>query len=183
MTVLALIHSRPIKTLLELKMTQLQKETRLPSLATLIICPSNLLAQWKSEVEKCLGHSKRVIVVAGIREHKKLSWFDVMFADIILVSCNFFINQNYQVMLTQEYQKPGWFEMYTVHRDKAFEYFEPTMRKLIVAARTSNFKNPNSSPLNDTGKVNFEAMYFHRVVIDEFHEVMFFSFKFSHLFY
>lgn len=87
-------------------MTAAQKRIRFPSKATIIICPSNLLSQWKSEAIKCLDSKKRIIVIAGIKDHSKLSWLDMIFADLIIVSSNFFSNKQYNDLLTLKYNKP-----------------------------------------------------------------------------
>ena len=102
---LALILSNPCREISQLGMTPIQKFSMFPSKATLIVCPSNLVNQWKDEILKCLPQSIKLYTVSGIKEHRDLSWTDVMFADIVLISVKFLSNQNYKSFLVQNYGK------------------------------------------------------------------------------
>lgn len=67
----------------------------------------HLTAQWKVEAEKCIPNVK-VHVLTSIQDHKKLSWNDVLLADIVIVSVSFLQNNNYtaKVNYIVGYQNP-----------------------------------------------------------------------------
>ena len=46
-------HNLP--THVPLLMSMLERDVYLPSRATLVVCPTNIVTQWESEIYKCLG--------------------------------------------------------------------------------------------------------------------------------
>ena len=67
--------------------------------ANLIICPNQLCDQWVREYYdkfKQDSHSaKRVLLIVTYDQYKNLSFGDILFADLIIVSYNFLLNVNY----------------------------------------------------------------------------------------
>ena len=159
-TTLALIHSNPLDSFNALPLTPVEKFYLFPSRATLIICPANLVKQWQAEVEKCLPKSTRCYTVSWILEHRKLSWSDVIQADIVIISVAFLSNQNYHKFLKEHFNKPS--DVYGHGPSSSEPYFAPAMRKIIPARK---------EVCDTPGSVNFEAIYWHRIVFDEFHEL------------
>lgn len=68
--------------------------SRLQSRASCVICPSNIHKQWLEEAKKCNPKFK-VYGLSNIYDHQKLSWQDIVQADVIIVSYQFLINSNY----------------------------------------------------------------------------------------
>ena len=145
-------------------MSPLQKFYMFPSTATLIVCPSNLVSQWRDEMRKALPASTKFYSISGILDHRGLSWRDVMFADIILISIKFLSNSNYKNFLIKDFGK----------NEDTFDYeegvyFARKMRTLILNVSTG--LTERATTIDVKGQVNFEALYYHRIVFDEFHEL------------
>jgi SNF2 family DNA or RNA helicase len=62
----ALIHANPLRSFGDLQMTDNDLKIRVPSTATLIVCPSNLVKQWQEETMKWLGKGAKCIVISKI---------------------------------------------------------------------------------------------------------------------
>jgi SNF2 family DNA or RNA helicase len=105
-TMLALMHTNPLRSFGDLKMTDKDLEIRVPSRATLVVCPANLVKQWQQETLKCLGRGAICIVISKIIELRKYSWRDFMHADVIIVSVQFLTNKSYRDVLTEHYAMP-----------------------------------------------------------------------------
>ena len=67
--------------------------------STLIICPSHLCEQWINEYyKKCddkLKSKTHVLLITTFNQYCNLTVADILFSDIVLISYNFLINQNY----------------------------------------------------------------------------------------
>ena len=113
--------------------TNLVKNDKIYSKATLIIVPNHLCGQWLREFELHTIKPLNIINLLTKKHYKKYTYFDFTKADIVIVSSNFFINCN----LNQH------------------EYYDPIYNII-------NIFNP---------AVNIYNIYWHRVVIDEFHEI------------
>jgi SNF2 family DNA or RNA helicase len=61
---------------------------------TIVICPANIHKQWLSETKKACP-SMKVLGLSTILDHQKISWRDVMEADLVIVSYQFLVNPNY----------------------------------------------------------------------------------------
>ena len=95
-TTIGLIHSVPL--------TPEKEEVRrgrfrnllnyMQSRASLIVCPSNILKQWTSEAKRC-NLKLKVFGLSTILDHRKISWQDVIDADIVVISYQFLLNTNY----------------------------------------------------------------------------------------
>ena len=99
-TTLGLIHSTPFTQQKQIKRNEIFnsedfKKNFMESRASCVICPSNIQGQWISEALKCNPKFK-VIGLSTILDLRKVSWIDVMKADIVVVSHQFLINSNYQ---------------------------------------------------------------------------------------
>ena len=154
-TTLALIHSNPLSSFSSLGMTALQKFAMFPSKATLVICPNNLVEQWRLEVVEWLPSDMLCITISKMKDLHDISWLDIVLADIVIVAIGFFENKSYMKMLQENYGKQA-------DGQSGGFYFAETMRD-IISNRDERVK--------ERGKVNLEAFYYHRVVFDEFHEL------------
>ena len=105
------------------------------SKATLIIVPNHLCGQWSREFTLHTNNDNPVKIINLLtkKHYYKYTYFDLVNADVVIVSSNFFINCN----LNQH------------------EYIDPL--KIIYKMFDKD--------------VNIFSIYWHRVVIDEFHEL------------
>jgi SNF2 family DNA or RNA helicase len=67
--------------------------------ANLILCPNQLCDQWVREYydkfKQTAEMGKRVLLIVTYDQYKNLSFGDIFFADLIIVSYNFLLNTNY----------------------------------------------------------------------------------------
>lgn len=102
-TCLALISSSPFdetKMIMRNKNIQTTYPYVIPSVASIILCPSNLHQQWVNEAKRC-SPNMNIIGMKCKRDHDKYSWYDVMHSDIVVVSYEFLSNANYLKSLGQ----------------------------------------------------------------------------------
>ena len=68
--------------------------------ASIIICPNHLCDQWVREYYEKFkqedAYAKRILLVVTCDQYKNLTFGDILFADVIIISFNFLINSNYQ---------------------------------------------------------------------------------------
>lgn len=144
-TVLNLIHSSPLTEEKEKESAlrfQFQNDL-LRTRATCIVCPSNIYQQWITEAKRCNPRFK-VIGLSTILNHRKISWKDAMNADIIVVSYQFLQNTNYR---------------------KALDELSRNLGKYHDANEKSEYY------LKENGLVVLHKLRFHRMILDEFHEL------------
>jgi DNA repair protein RAD5 len=115
------------------KSKDLIKNNKIYSKATLIIVPNHLCGQWLREFEYHLENKINIINLLTKKHYYKYTFYDLMNADVVIVSSNFFIN----CKLNQH---------------------EVNDSLYII----KNIFNKDVNILN---------IYWHRVVIDEFHEI------------
>lgn len=60
--------------------------------ATLVVCPSHLAKQWQQEVKKHAHKPKntKVVVITTKPQHQQVSYKDLIQADVVVVSVQFF---------------------------------------------------------------------------------------------
>lgn len=111
------------------------KNNKLYSKASLLIIPNHLCGQWAREFELHLENINnfKIINLLTKKHYYKYTFYDLMFADVIIVSSNFFINCN-------------------LNQHQSFD-------KLKI------IKNILDKD------VNIFNLYYHRIVIDEYHEI------------
>ena len=63
--------------------------------ASLIICPNQLCDQWVREYYDKFSIEKRILLIVTADQYNNLTFSDILFADIIVISYNFLTNQNY----------------------------------------------------------------------------------------
>jgi SNF2 family DNA or RNA helicase len=161
---LALIHSNICSDFNQLRISSEDVPIRIPSRATLLICPINIINQWEEEIRRCLGEDMmcNVVKIAGPSDHKKLSWKRMMDSDIILVSAKFLESAFYADLINSYYKHE--YGTQTIGTRDWNNYFSVHTRSMIAQGRAS-FEN-------DRGIVCFECFHFYRVIYDEFHELL-----------
>ena len=63
---------------------------------TLVICPPNLIDQWRDEIRKCYGSSDRVLLMTTDAAACRVTYEQLDETDIILMSFDFILNQPYE---------------------------------------------------------------------------------------
>jgi len=109
------------------------KNDKIYSKGTLIIVPNHLCGQWLREFEIHTIKSLNILNLLTKAHYKKYTFFDIMNADVVIVSANFFINCN----LNQH------------------ESYDPLSNIINIFDKNVNIYN----------------IYWHRIAIDEFHEI------------
>jgi SNF2 family DNA or RNA helicase len=109
------------------------KNNKLFSKATLIIVPNHLCGQWSREFQTHLIKPLNIIQLLTKKHYNKYTYYDIINADVIIISSNFFINCK-----LNQHEKSD--ELYNI----------------------INIFNTD---------VNIFNIFWHRVVIDEFHEI------------
>ena len=136
-TMLGLIHSSPFtKEANSFRARRFKYSLKeiTPSRASLIICPSNIYKQWLAEAKKC-NPKMTTIGFSTIHDHHRVTWKDLIEADIIVVSYQFLANSSYA----------------EISGSKASE-------------------QPNNY-YNIKGRVDLHQLHYHRLILDEFHEL------------
>ena len=65
--------------------------------ASIILCPAHLCDQWAKEFYTNFKTDRRILLVVTYDQFNNLTFGDVLFADIIIVSYNFLLNAKYKV--------------------------------------------------------------------------------------
>ena len=143
--------------------TELYKPSRIDnfnkiySKATVVVCPSHLTKQWEKEAKKCNSNLK-ILVINTKKDHDKLLFNAFMENDIIITSHQFLMNFKYYPTLHYGHITPS--------------YYNPQLRKTKI-----NFKLKSIVENADINKIKscecpiFEFFYFHRLILDEGHEI------------
>lgn len=71
--------------------------------ASLILCPSHLCDQWAREYYSKFKKQRRVLLIVTYDQYTNLTFGDILFADLIIMSYNFLTNQNYNIH-SKEYE-------------------------------------------------------------------------------
>ncbi|KAJ3226363.1 DNA helicase rad5 [Chytriomyces hyalinus] len=148
-TTIALCHTRPFDSPDYLyTMTNGLFQSR----ATVLFVPNNIAEQWEQEIRKCLGDTMTVIQIKGKAAYTKTSLEDILTCDYVIVSYQFLVNRAYK-----------GYQDYVVGNEKNFG------GHLNVNA---SFEDCKSFVRSRKGNFSFDWVNFHRVVCDEFHEVL-----------
>lgn len=155
---IALIASHPAPhNLPNTKKSNITGIDKINSRATIVLCPSHLTNQWKSEILRCNSNFK-VLTILTKSDYNGLVFNDFINNDIIITSHQFIMN---------------------------FKFY-PTLHYMVCTASSYSFEHRNSSIksyLNDTiAKIGFPAIKklelpifeffnFHRLILDEGHEI------------
>lgn len=105
--------------------------------ANLVICQNHLIKQWYSEIKKC-NKLINIIEIVKKTDHEKLTYQQIIDADIVLVSLQFLINHN---------------------------YYSQYIRNNVIITESID------EVLKMT-KVSLDCIKWHRIIIDEGHELL-----------
>ena len=133
--------------------------------ASLILCPNQLCDQWVREYydkfKQTSEMGKRVLLIVTYDQYKNLSFADILFADLIVVSYNFLLNTNY--LKNTGYSSLSWC------RKK---------RKSILDILDELDGDENITSISDLlnvhhGELNIlDNYYYNGVYLDENHEIL-----------
>lgn len=142
---------------------KMKNEQKLFSKATLIICPNQLAGQWKREIEKFINSKKTNLNIVSILtkvHYDKYTYLDILEADFVIVSSAFLDNKCYVENITKG--------LIPKTRQK-LEFYETSEFK---QKNTTDYKALYNNPLSlFQTNINIMSIYWHRVIIDEFHEI------------
>jgi len=155
-TSVALIASNPAA--LDHPAAKFSKEFNIDKLftkATLILCPSHLIKQWETEIKRC--NPKFVILtIVTKKDMDKLTVHEIQTSDVVLTSHQFLMNFKYYPTLHYRVCTPSNYD------------FES--RKIAIKTVLTNlWKDPAKLLALETPI--FEFFYFHRIILDEGHEI------------
>ena len=123
--------------------------------ATLIICPSHLIKQWESEINRCNPKLKVLSILTSKNYH--LIFNDFLINDIIITSFQFLINFKFYPTIHYGYNATA--SNLDFRMSKISEY-----RRNLLNGYTFEELKLQEKPL-------FEFFNFHRLIVDEGHEI------------
>jgi DNA repair protein RAD5 len=136
---------------------------KIASKATLIICPSHIAKQWYDEGMKANPKFK-ILLILSKKDYEKVKYSHFINSDIIITTHQFLMNFKYYPSLHYQYITPSCYNPY--HRMEVLKKF---YQDKINSGETINEElfqtiKQMSLPL-------FEFFYFHRLILDEGHEI------------
>jgi SNF2 family DNA or RNA helicase len=139
------------------KCSRLYKTQKIYSKATIIVCPSHLTKQWEKEAKAAIKDAK-ILIINTKKDHEKLTFNDFIINDIIITSHSFLMNFKYYPTLYYGRISPC--------------LYKPEMRaRKLGTALKDIISNNNIDIIKDTPLPIFEFFYFHRLILDEGHEI------------
>ncbi|KAJ3358702.1 hypothetical protein GGF32_010042 [Allomyces javanicus] len=189
---LSLVAANPFKSVRSIVWDDPQDKDRyLVSRATLVVVRSDLVSQWVAEAQKALPPGAKIVQLATIRDYREISWDDVLLADVVIVSLSFLQNKNYEDRVTKVAKTSGRYclprHVYEMHSDQDMwpdrhrRWKQWSQETLSGAARAVNDRiDLHIAELRERGRARFgpeknkvilERVYWHRLVIDECHEL------------
>ena len=159
-TALTLIMLNPSKLNYDLDYTDVTKYVnittkKIETKATLISCPAHLTKQWESEINKVFKTAK-IIKLVDKRSHQHLKYKDIIDADIVIISQQFLMNFKYYP--TINYRQCTASNYCRIERASELD-------KIL-----SNWVS-NKVDIYNKEQPNIEHFNFHRLVVDEGHEI------------
>lgn len=151
---IALIYNNPITNMQ--RFSNNLQSSKISSKATLILCPSHLTKQWESEILRCIPKCK-IITILTKNNHINLKFNDFIESDVIIVSHQFIMNFKYYPTLN--------------YRHCTASNFNFNERQNMVESFINSFKNIDYEELKNKDTPLFEYFNFHRIILDEGHEI------------
>jgi SNF2 family DNA or RNA helicase len=162
-TMLSLIVSNPNTNTSKLIYSKTDNYYKINSKATLIICPSHITKQWEDEAKK-VNSNLKVLCILTKKDHEKLIFKDIIDADIIITSHQFLMNFKYYPCINYKYVTPSTFDH--KHRNNTLKDYY--LKNIING---SEIDDEIYSTIKHLDLPLFEFFYFHRLVLDEGHEI------------
>ena len=126
------------------------------SRATLLLCPNHLAKQWEDEVKSNYPKLK-VIKILTKKDHQKYKYEDFINVDIIIVTQQFLMNFKHYPQVDYNYTTPA--------------RYNHDIRMEIIRNNFKEWIKEDYKILKQKDNPLFELFKFHRVIIDEGHEI------------
>lgn len=162
-TTLSLIVSNPNTNPAKLIYSKTDNYYKLNSNATLIICPSHITKQWEDEAKR-VNPNLKVLTILTKKDHEKLFFKDIIDADIIITSHQFLMNFKYYPCIHYRYVTPSTFS--PQHRNDTLKDFY--IKNIVNSA---SIDEDVYATIKHLDLPLFEFFNFHRLVLDEGHEI------------
>ena len=142
------------------------KGNKIYSKATLLVCPSHLTTQWKNEYKKCFKKSEwtKVHIIATKKNHEKLTNDDIKNANLIILSDKFLINFKYYPCFDYKPVSAS-----TIRSSDRIKHFEDKMR--LITSVQESMQETNYNNIKNKVCPIIENFHFHRIIVDEGHEI------------
>jgi SNF2 family DNA or RNA helicase len=140
-----------------LKQSRFYDIKKIASKATVIVCPSHLTKQWANEIKKC-NPKLSILMILSKNDYKNIKFKDFMDSDIIITSHQFIMNFKFYPTL--------YYKQCTPTNINLPYRMEKLGEELTIKLLPNNINNIREeiNPL-------FEFFYFHRLILDEGHEI------------
>ena len=135
----------------------------LHSKATLVICPNHLCKQWERELKKMIKpeYKCKVELLLTKTHFDDLTYEKILIADYVIVSYQFLGNKVYSAeWLKQISNRINYLSNTHVDHNK--------LNTIFTKIRNKIYEDPLNAIYNK--RPNLSAIYWYRVVVDEFHE-------------
>ncbi len=157
------------KTITSLALVALNKSTEnikfknglIFSKATLIVCPSHLAKQWEVEVRKIFPLAT-IIKLLTKNNHVCLKYEDINKADLIIVTHQFLMNFKYYPQVNYQYCTPSNF---------VFSNRINALKQVLNDWKSDESDEVNFRKIMEKSQPNLEHFHFHRLIVDEGHEI------------
>lgn len=139
------------------KPSRIDNFNKIYSKATLVVCPSHLTKQWETEAKKC-NKDVKILVINTKKDHEKLLFGAFLDHDIIITSHQFLMNFKYYPTLHYGHITPSC--------------YDPSLRASKINFKLKSItENTQIDKIKTTECPIFEFFYFHRLILDEGHEI------------
>lgn len=132
---------------------------KLNSKATLIICPTQLAGQWEREIKSKIkpeANIKTILLLTKIHINK-YTYEEILNADFIITTLTFLENKSFLDTIPENKSK-------TQFTAKLYSYYE-------IENNLKKFKDNFNNTFMKNTDVAILAINWHRIIIDEFHEL------------
>jgi SNF2 family DNA or RNA helicase len=137
--------------------------------ATLVICPNQLVGQWIREIENVLENDSNVKVIPMFTKiHlNKYTYKELLEADFVITSSTFLNNKCFYDLFMEEIHTSKTY--FSDEKKYNYKEVENVLTKLKQNLR-KNLQEKEKDTLKEKN-VNLLLLFWHRIIVDEFHEV------------
>lgn len=155
---IALIASHPAPANIpNTKKSPISNIDKINSRATVVLCPSHLTKQWETEINRCNPNFK-IKTILTKNDYNGLTFDTFINSDIIITSHQFIMNFKFYPTIHYQSCTPSSFN---------FDHRNNTV-KIYLNEKISKIGFPTIKELDDP---IFEFFNFHRIILDEGHEI------------